>query len=146
MGRIVICGVGNKNYGDEGIGSESLKDIQTEISDENIIFLDCGKSPQDKTKEVLDFKPEKVIVISALDMHKGSGMVDIIELKKARDMLSEDSQVDVSMFVGYLQNALENKVFFIGFQPWSRKHGHGLSPEARNALIIIRGKVEEIIG
>jgi hydrogenase maturation protease len=125
MSRIVICGVGNRNCGDEGIGSESLKDIRNEISGKDIFFLDCGRSPQDMTKEVLDFRPDKVIIISALDMRKGSGMVEVIDAGDARDMLSRDGQVDVSMFVGYLINLLEKNVHFVGFQPLSRKRGTG---------------------
>ncbi len=146
MSRIVICGVGNRNCGDEGIGSESLKDMRNEIAGENVMFLDCGRSPQGMIKEVLDLRPDRVIIISALDMRKGSGMVELIDAGDARGMLSRDGQVDVSMFVGYLINALGKNVHFIGFQPWSRKRGHGLSPEARNALVIIRGKVRDIIG
>ncbi len=146
MVRIAICGAGNRNRGDEGIGSESLKDIQNELSGDNFLFIDCGRSPQDFTKDVLDFKPDKVVVIAALDMHRGSGIVESLSADEARDMLHEDGQVDLEMFLGYLQNALEGEVVFIGFQPWSRKDGHGLSAEARNALVIIRGAVMEIVG
>ncbi len=146
MARIAICGVGNRNYGDEGIGSESLKDIKNEISGRDMLFLDCGRSPQNFTRQVLDFRPDVVIIISAVEMHKGSGMVELLDSDDARELFSEDKQVDVSMFVGYLKNALGKNIHVVGFQPWSRKQGHGLSPEARNALVIIRGKVREIIG
>jgi len=146
MERAVICGAGNRNRGDEGIGPESLKDMHNEISGENILFIDCNTSPQDKIKEVLDFRPDNVIIISALDMHKGSGIVEDVEIREATRLLSEDHQIDLEMFIGYLRRALEGRIFFIGFQPWSRKEGHGLSPEARNAMIIIREMVKDIIG
>lgn len=145
MKRVVICGVGNRLYGDEGIGPESLAEIRKEVSGENLIFLDCGRSPQDRTKEVLDFKPDLVVIISALDMKKGSGIVEQLEPDKAKGHLYKDGQVDVGMFVGYLDNALGGNVIFIGFQPRSTKKGYTLSPEARNALIIIRETVKDII-
>ena len=143
MVRVVICGIGNKLYGDEGIGPESLIELKKEVKRKDVLFLDCGRSPQDKTKKVLDYKPAKVIIISALDMKKGTGMVEELEPKTAKRFLMDDGQVDVGMFVGYLSNALEGKVLFVGYQPWSREKGHTLSLEARNALIIIKELVLE---
>jgi hydrogenase 3 maturation protease len=144
-GRILICGTGNEMKGDEGVGLAAIRELGSEILDENVVFLDCGSAPQNHVKKVLKHKPIKVIVISALDIGKSSGTVELIESDVIRGLLLSRHEVKLELFMGYLRSALENRVFFIAVQPRSVKYGRVLSPECINSIPKIKDIVLDVI-
>ena len=50
------------------------------------------------------------------------------------------------MFIIYVERATDTKIDVLGIQPWSRRHNHVLSPEARNAMTIVKQTVKEMLG
>lgn len=143
--RIVICGVGKRMRGDEMVGAVIAKDLRSETWSANVHIIDCGKAPQNQMGKIVGFRPGKVIVISAADLGKSPGSVEMMDAKAARKLLSSDHKVRLEMFMGYLQNVFHDGVSFIAIQPRTSRFGSGMSLECKNAMIIAKGMVHEMV-
>jgi hydrogenase maturation protease len=147
--RIAICGMGNRLYGDDGIGPAFIRQAAGvgRRDDGSVLLLDCGKSPGQKLKEIISFSPSVVIVVSAADMGRGAGTVLLLSMEQAKKALLSSHKVDSGMFLRYLEGTLSSgtRIFFIGVQPEKSSHGGLLSPSGRNALTLVRRLVDEIL-
>jgi hydrogenase maturation protease len=145
MPGILICGAGNRNNADDGIGPASIDDIGSELKADGVTFLDLGSSPQDFAKEASGLNPDRIVIITSIDMGKTAGSIGIIGSQEARKLLRDDGKVGLEMFIIYVERATEAKVDVIGVQPWSRRQNHVLSPEARNAMTVVKQTVKEML-
>jgi hydrogenase 3 maturation protease len=143
--RVFVCGIGNTHYGDDGIGPVAVSELRASVARDDLVFIDCGRSPGRYIGEVISAMPDKVIVISALDMERSPGAVEVLELEDARRMLLSSRKVEAGMFLRYLENSMKGPVFFIGVQPRNSGNGDTMSPDCRSALILLKEKVAGII-
>lgn len=139
--KIVICGVGNTLHGDDGTGSVAAKELKSEIKNGNVMVLDCGNVPQNYIEMVLKSRPRKVIVICTTDMGKSPGSIEQMGAKSVKKLLSKNRKVKLEMFLGYLENALDEGVYCIVIQPRTTKLGRSMSTECVNAI----PKIKEIV-
>ena len=143
-GRILICGVGNILNGDDGVASRAIQDLRSEINNVNILLLDCGNEPKNFEKAVLEFEPDRVIIISALDFGRYPGTVDVLKKGRVRSFLSSGHRVKLDLFFNYLQGAIDD-VIFIAVQPKTTGPGRHITPECVNAVPKVKEMVFEII-
>lgn len=146
MPGILICGAGNRDKADDGIGPASIDDISSELKVDGVGFLDLGSSPQDFSKKAAGLNPDRMLIITSLDMGKTAGSMEIIGSREAKKILRKDGKVGLEMFIIYVERVTEAKVDVIGIQPWSRRQNHVLSPEARNAMTVVKQTVKEMLG
>lgn len=145
MKRIAICSIGNSNLGDQGIAREALVDLGSFHSKENFLIIDCGREPRNYSKKIIEFSPDRIFFISAIDMSKASGTVESIEISKALKILSSAHRMKEQLFVDHLSNVFLGKSEFIAVQEKNRELGSGISPESRVAVTKIRELVNNRI-
>jgi hydrogenase maturation protease len=147
--RIVVCGMGNTLCGDDGIGPAFIREAKGvgRKDDGNVLLMDCGKSPGLKLREIVALSPSVVIVVSAADMGRGAGTVQLLSGEEAKNALLSAHKVDCQMFMRYLGGTLPGgtEVFFVCVQPEKSSHGGVMSPSGRSALTLVRRMVDEIL-
>jgi len=148
--RAVVCGMGNVLYGDDGAGPAFIRDargVGRNDGEGGVALIDCGKSPGQKLKEIISLSPSIVIVVSAADIGRGPGTVQLLSIEQAKKALLASHKVDAEMFLRYLEGTLPAgaRIFFVGVQPGPSSQGGMLSPAGKSALIIVRRTVDEIL-
>jgi coenzyme F420 hydrogenase subunit delta len=147
--HIVVCGMGNALYGDDGIGPAFIRQAKGvgRMGGGDVVLLDCGKSPGQKLKEIVSFLPSVVVVVSAADMGRSAGAVQLFSTEDAKKALLSSHKVDFEMFLRYLEGTLpeEAKIFVICVQPGPCAHGGMLSPAGKNALMLVARLLDEIL-
>ncbi len=143
--RFCICGIGNRLYGDDGVGPASLDEIRKQTGDDCILFIDCGRSASAHTKKIISFLPDVIIIISSVEMGRTAGAVEELGLQDAKGALESSHKVEAQMLIGYLEKTTKADIRFIGVQPENTRDGDGISPACRGAMIIIRGIVTGIM-
>lgn len=144
-GRVLICGIGNSIRGDEKVGPAAIKELESENLGEDVLLLDCGNTPRNYVSRALEFRPGRAIIISALDMGKSPGTIEVLEADDAKSMLMSGRYVGLQFFIGSLQGFAES-VRFIAVQPRSTEPGSGMSTDCANAVWRVKETVLGIIG
>jgi coenzyme F420 hydrogenase subunit delta len=76
--RVLILGVGNVLFGDDGFGPSAVEYMQNNCEiPEDVYTMDVGTGSGDKLFNVAlsETKPEKIIILDAVDMKKKPGEV-----------------------------------------------------------------------
>jgi hydrogenase maturation protease len=85
--RIAFIGIGNRLWGDDGAGPELLRRLKEEWegqktrlnSQGQCFFIDAEESPEDRLIRIVDFKPDVILVIDAIDLHAEPGSIAVLE-------------------------------------------------------------------
>ena len=126
--RVVICGIGNKERGDDAFGPYIVEHVR---ESERIKKIDCGLHPENYVHKVIDWVPELVIFFDTI----ASGRPEPILLKD--DEIFEMSPVSVSthaLSLGAMCELLRENgvasIFFFGVPAISYTH---YSPQVKDA-------------
>jgi len=150
--RIVVCGVGNKMKGDDGIGPAVIEGLKTEmekgnIDSEEVMLLDCGTAPENFLGKITWFDPERVVIIDAVHMEKEPGTVDIIKTGKIIGDRVSTHNLPLSMFIKYLRDMFRKSlnIVFIGAQPDGTGFDSGLTESGKRAVDEIKKRVKVMV-
>ena len=117
MARAVVCGAGNADHGDEGIGRAVVEQLKVDIRDADVLVIDCGSDPRRHLRKILDFRPSKAVLISAVDIGRSAGAVELVEgADEIRKLLTAQKKASLEMLFGYLHGA-GVKTSLIAVQP-----------------------------
>jgi hydrogenase 3 maturation protease len=141
--RTVVCGIGNTLRGDDGAGPMVIKGLRRRLGgtdagkrggNAGVLLLDCGSAPENFSGKVLEFGPEKVIIIDAVEMGRRPGAVDEIGLERVKKAMATTHKMPVTVFIEYLQRSLPAaEIVFIGIQQKSTGFGAEMSSEVGKA-------------
>ena len=143
--KISIIGTGRRNCGDDGVAFRATEELKPFADGSTQVFY-CSDSPQRYVSKIIGFSPEKIMIITALDMGESSGSVKVFDIENAYRKVTESRDTDFSMFLGYLMKSLECPVFVIAVQPRKKEYGKFISAEGRNAVTKIKALVRDTIG
>jgi hydrogenase maturation protease len=135
--RTAVIGVGNRLWGDDGAGPELLKRLKEEWevgethldSQGRILFIDAGDSPEDCLIRVIDFKPDLVLAIDAVDLQAEPGSIAILEPEALPEAVCYSTHRLPLRTLLRLWEERGSKAFVIGIQPKDMIFKEGLSPE-----------------
>ena len=146
--RIVICGIGNGLRADDAVGPLVIDKLQKRSNElpERIMLLDCGSTPERYAGKIIDFNPDTIILVDAVQMNRMAGEVVDVPVEKIKSMLTTTHKMPITLFIDYLQKSLPDMdVVFIGIQQASTIFGEELSDECRASVPISVGKIMSII-
>jgi hydrogenase 3 maturation protease len=143
--RVVVCGIGNRIRGDDAIGPMVIDSLQDK-GDENILLLSCESVPESFLGRIVDFRPDKVILIDAVDFGREPGTVDRVDMHTVKQLNLSTHKMPLTLFVDYLQKRIKFRLVFIGFQPKSLRLGDDISPECGKSADLIKEMVLEDLG
>jgi coenzyme F420 hydrogenase subunit delta len=152
--RVLVLGCGNELFGDDGFGSEAARylsgcnDVPPYVG-----VIDAGLSIRNILFDIVlsEKKPEKIIIIDAVDCGRTAGDVfeldlDDIPLKKVDDFSMH--QLPTTNLLKELKEQGDVEVRVIGVQVKTipDKVMPGISEPLRKSLIRVKEKVIEIAG
>ncbi|MGB3342049.1 MAG: hydrogenase maturation protease [bacterium] len=115
--RILLCGMGNRDRGDDGFGSYIVDNIQ---ESDNLRKVDCTIYPENYLNKMVDESPDLIIFLDAVK-REGSQAI----LLRNREVL-ENNPISISThnlpfsaIYEYLKANTQAKIWFLGIPPIS---------------------------
>jgi hydrogenase 3 maturation protease len=147
MARIVVCGIGNRLRGDDAVGPMVIDEIGEQFIDRinnDIMLVDCGSVPEGFAKNIISFRPDKIVIIDAVEMNRPPGEVADIPIEKIKQQLATTHKMPITLFIDYLQRSLpKSEIEFIGIQKANTMFGAGMSDECKAAIGKTTSKIEK---
>lgn len=135
-GKILIVGIGNLLYRDDGIGARVIEEMKKMALPEDMELLEMGTSTMDLIYHLDGV--EKLIVIDAL---KSGGVPGTIYRIKPEDLLPDEGQPVSLHDIGLLETlqmakrkGMEIETVVIGVEPKILEWGMELSQELREKI------------
>ena len=135
--RVCILCIGNRDGGDDAVGP-FIADHLDSTEDRKII--DAGTVPENFTGVIKEIKPDKLIIIDAVDMGLSPGEIRVVPKEKIGSMHISTHGIPVSVFIQYLEQYLRS-ILFIGIQP--KTMDGSLTSELQAAGIRLIKKIEQ---
>ena len=141
MKTLVMC-IGNRDGGDDGIGP-FIADL---LKENNVDVIDAETIPENYTGVIKQYKPDKLIIVDAVDMNLEVGEIRVIRENAIGEMHITTHGIPLSVLIKYLKQYIED-IILVGIQP--RKMSGRLSKEMEEsgrklASLIIRGDFDRI--
>jgi hydrogenase maturation protease len=142
LSKILICGLGNKLKGDDGIGPFVVEELERRALPPDVDLIDFGTSGFKCALEIGRY--DKVIFIDAIEAGEQPGQIHRIRLKK-EDLLDSpslssfaislhESDLEKILATAALLNNYPREVVVIGCEPKDISFGLDLSREAKQAI------------
>jgi len=136
-GVLLVCGAGDALLGDLGFGSVVAREMKAR-PEPGIAALDLGPSPRPRLENVIDAGYSGAVLVTALDMGKPGGTVEVVTMKALRSMLAGSGGTRLGMLAGYLDSIYGGGASAIAVQPADIRPGRGLSPVCAGAVQVVR--------
>lgn len=143
--RIAVVGIGNVFRSDDAAGvlvANALKESDFTSSLTNLLIIDAGHAPENRTADLRRFAPEIILLIDAADMGELPGTIRWIEMDEIDGMSASTHTLPLSMLAKYLALELNCKIALLGMQPKSNDEGEIISIEVAQA---VKSIVENLI-
>ena len=139
-GQVVIVGIGNRFWGDDGAGPELITRLEEKWklyeseSHAQRFFVDAGESPEDWFIRILDLKPEVIIVVDAVDFQAEPGSIAILEPEALPESLCFSTHRLPLKSLLQLWGKDGSKTLVLAIQPENLGFGQGLSPRVKRSI------------
>ena len=135
--KTLICGIGSRLRADDGIGPFVIDILHKEALGFDVILLDCGNAPESFLGRIEQEKPERIIIIDAVELGRPPGTVQLIDTGSITGDAHSTHKLPLGIFLHYLK-PLGADIVFIGVQPKSIAVGGKMSNECMPAVAKIK--------
>jgi hydrogenase maturation protease len=140
--RTAVIGVGNRLWGDDGAGPELLDRLREEWEERETpsnsqgrcFFIDAGEFPEDWLIRVIDFNPEVILLVDAMDLQAEPGSIALLESEALPEGLCYSTHRLPLRTLLQLWEERGSKAFVLGIQPKEVIFKEGLSPEVKMSI------------
>ncbi|WP_461865453.1 hydrogenase 3 maturation endopeptidase HyCI [Thermococcus sp.] len=137
--RIVICGIGNENRGDDAFGVVVTERLRKVLQKPNVTVINCGEVPESYTGVIKRHKPDAVIFIDAIEFGGKPGEIVVADPEGTLGTSASTHSLPLRVLVQYLKTELKGTRFIlIGCQPKNTALFGEMSEE-------IKKSVEELV-
>lgn len=133
-GRVAIIGVGNPVRGDDGFGSIFVRALKGKISYERVLLIDAETMPENYTRKIRDFKPEKILIIDSTDFGGSPGDLVMFGDESIRGEFTSTHKIPLSALASYLKRETTAEIFFLGVQPERSEIGDKMSKKVAEVM------------
>ncbi len=135
MSLLVMC-IGNRDGGDDAIGPY----IADQLKSTTVDVISCETTPENYTGVVKKQKPDKLIIVDAIDMGLMPGAIRIVPKENIGTMHVSTHGIPLSVLIIYLERTVKH-VLLVGIQPKTmsgkmteavKKSGHDLVDLIKN--------------
>jgi len=131
MENIVVCGIGNRMRGDDSLGPRVIDALKGRTE---AMLIDCGEAPESFLGKIEKARPERIIIVDAVQMDKSVGAIEIIDTKKIKGVVMSSHNIPMTLFLEYLDTRVKCEIIFLGIQPKSIEFNQEISSECRKAV------------
>ena len=146
-GRILVLGVGNELYGDDGVGPLAVATLEAENTHKEVVLMDGGTRGLDLLYTLQEF--DRAIVIDAVtDGGEGGRLLDFdleeVDLRGYGPQISLHD-LDLSSVIQLARTLGEElpPIRVLGLTPVKTDPGPGLSPECEKMMPELLARVRE---
>ncbi len=129
--NVLLFGVGNRQRGDDGVGSYLLKRLQRKIK---IPLLDGGDVPENYIGQIEASGANFVLIVDAADFGASPGEIALIELSDLKKIGASTHSANLSLLLKVIPKDKRPETLLVAIQPGSTSPGKGLSEAVRNSL------------
>ncbi|MBK8616630.1 MAG: hydrogenase maturation protease [Anaerolineales bacterium] len=129
--NVLLFGVGNRQRGDDGVGSYLLKRLQKKIK---IPLLDGGDVPENYIGQIEASGANFVLIVDAADFGASPGEIALIELSDLKKIGASTHSANLSLLLKVIPKDKRPETLLVAIQPGSTSPGKGLSEAVRNSL------------
>ncbi len=129
--KFAVIGVGNKLKADDGFGPEVLKRLKKTVKD-NVLLINAGDVPENFLEEIINFKPDKILLVDVVDFQGKIGEIRIFDSEQI-DFKSISTHKN-SLFVDYLKKKLNVEIKLVGIKQKTTEFGKKMSKEIKNGI------------
>jgi hydrogenase 3 maturation protease len=126
-GRVVIACVGNDWRGDEGVG-RLVAGLITPSDRASVV--DCGETPENYLGVIADLKPERLIVLGAVDFGGAPGGIRVLARREIGGFALSTLAPRLTILTDYVETHTGAETFFIAIQPETLEFGAPLGATA----------------
>ena len=133
--KICVCGVGNRIRGDDGVGPKVIKELhKTYSGNDSILLLDAQANPENFVRDIERFRPDKMIIIDAVEMGGFPGEVRQIDYDTIKKQALSTHKLPLSIFIDFLQRKMKFRLLFFGVQPKTIGFNKKMSGPVRRSI------------
>ena len=133
-GRLAIVGVGDRDHGDDAVGSvvaEML--IRMGVPD----VIDSGSAPELDTWRIREIAPDGVLFVDAVDFGGSPGDTALLKPDDLRGGAMDTHRAPLRVTMSYLERELGCKCRLLAVQPGDVRQGAPMCDEVRRSAAIL---------
>jgi hydrogenase maturation protease len=137
QGRLCLMGLGNRDYGDDGLGVQLVEEL-VEVGITDIVI--AGTSPETYIGVITDQEFDHVVFVDAVEFGGEPGSVIFLNSSEIDSRYPQISthKISVSMFAKFAESNGVTKAWLLGVQPESTRERRGLTPKVSATLKVLR--------
>ncbi|MDX1665089.1 MAG: hydrogenase maturation protease [Candidatus Promineifilaceae bacterium] len=133
--RTAIVGVGHELRGDDAAGVLVARAVAARAgAHEHVLILEGRAAPENSTGALRRFRPDRVLVVDAVEMGASPGTVRCIDCSAAEGLSASTHTLPLDVFLRYLRAELDCDVTLIGIQPEQTWLDASVSPAVERAI------------
>jgi len=129
--KVLLFGVGNRQRGDDGVGSYLLKRLQNKL---RIPLLDAGDVPENYISQIEASGANFMLIVDAADFGASPGEIALIELNDLKKIGASTHSANLSLLLKVIPKERRPETLLVAIQPGSISPGKELSEAVRNSL------------
>ena len=115
--KVLICGIGNDTRGDDAFGVYVVEKLKEMISNQKVVFLNCGEMPESYAGKIIRENPSHVLFIDAVHFEGKPGEIVLADPEGTLGEAFSTHKMPLKLLVGYLKQNINAKFILIGAQP-----------------------------
>ncbi|MCD6140529.1 MAG: hydrogenase maturation peptidase HycI [Thermococcus sp.] len=115
--KVLICGIGNDTRGDDAFGVYVVEKLKEMISNQKVVFLNCGEMPESYTGKIIRENPSHVVFIDAVHFEGKPGEIVLADPEGTLGEAFSTHKMPLKLLVRYLKQHTKAKFILIGAQP-----------------------------
>jgi hydrogenase maturation protease HycI len=130
-GKVVIFGIGNRQRGDDGIGSKLVERIGSKT---RAVCINGENAPEMYLGKIAKESPDTILVIDAVHIGRKAGEFQILNLDELAVPFFTTHDLPLRFLLDRLKTLTNSRIYIIGVQPERLSIGESLSRSAQKAL------------
>lgn len=144
-GRVAVLGIGNQLFGDDGAGPELLRMLKdrweaqqpSSNSQAQRFFIDTGEFPEDWFIQIVDLRPDVILVIDAVDLQAEPGSIAVLAPEALPETFCCSTHRLPLRTLLDLWEKSGSTTLVLAIQPENLTFRVGLSPEVKRGIDLL---------
>ncbi len=133
-GKLVLIGVGNPLWGDDGAGPALIHRLEGKLP---ALLVDGGEVPEHYWGTIVAYRPRTIVVIDAIDWGDAPGSVAILDRVQEKGFPLSTHRISLNLFLDLLRRETGADVFILGIQPARVAFGISMSLKIQKTLDLL---------
>lgn len=129
--RVAILGVGNVLKADDGAGPLLCQALHGIVA---APVIDAGTAPENHLGPIIRARPQRLLVVDAVDFGGHPGAIAIFHARQIRDVAVSTHAVSLRLLVNVLRDEIDVDVLLLGIQPESTQLDKPVSAPVQEAI------------